>query len=222
MQFFCVKGSLKGCHGRQPWIRIGWPEGWWIRLWLCSARKNTRHPVAQRIWLLQYRIHLQDQSVTCHKMLSLFALVCDPRGVIEPVLLSEKKESCRKYPGITLSCLHLSHSGSSEKGISVILRNFAPASFGEVIKAEVHYFSDMSTVGYGQCSYLKLCNKKGNIHGALVISKSKWSSWKWPPLLGWQLTTAITSAKASVKVNWNIRMLMIFFDRFQSHNWICK
>ncbi len=52
-------------------------------------------------------------------------------------------------------------------------RTYAPFNFGKPVKAELHYFSDASTHGYSQCSYLRLKNKEGDIHCAIVMAKSR-------------------------------------------------
>ena len=41
----------------------------------------------------------------------------------------------------------------------VIKRCLKPTDFDEVVTAEIHHFSDASTMGYGQCSYLRLIDR---------------------------------------------------------------
>ncbi|WAR06871.1 hypothetical protein MAR_016829, partial [Mya arenaria] len=48
-----------------------------------------------------------------------------------------------------------------------------PDDFGEVTTVELHHFSDASTVGYGQCSYVRLINCDNKIHCALLMEKSR-------------------------------------------------
>ena len=59
-----------------------------------------------------------------------------------------------------------------------IARCYVPANFGEVVKRELHHFSDASTTGYGQCSYLRVKNEDGNVHCALIMGKSRVSPTK--------------------------------------------
>ena len=42
-----------------------------------------------------------------------------------------------------------------------IPRCYKPRNCEEIVKAEIHNFSDPSTTGYGQCSYLRLTDKSG-------------------------------------------------------------
>lgn len=53
-----------------------------------------------------------------------------------------------------------------------IARCYVPANFEEVVKRELHHFSDASTTGYGQCSYLRLRNKDGDVHWVFIMGKS--------------------------------------------------
>ena len=41
------------------------------------------------------------------------------------------------------------------------------------MSAELHHFSDASQSGYGQCSYLRLMDKKKRVHCSLVIGKAR-------------------------------------------------
>ena len=45
--------------------------------------------------------------------------------------------------------------------------------FGETASAELHHFSDASQSGYGQCSYLRLMDKKKRVHCLLVMGKAR-------------------------------------------------
>lgn len=64
--------------------------------------------------------------------------------------------------------------------------------FGEVRSIELHNFSDASTSGYGQCSYLRMMNSRGKIHCASRVTPSKHIT---VPRL--ELTTALLSVKIS-------------------------
>ena len=54
-----------------------------------------------------------------------------------------------------------------------IRRCYKPDDFGENVSAELHRFSDASQSGYGQCSYLRLMDKKKRVHCSLVIGKAR-------------------------------------------------
>ena len=41
------------------------------------------------------------------------------------------------------------------------------------MRHEVHHFSDASTTGYGQCSYLRTCYVDGSFNSTLLMSKAR-------------------------------------------------
>ena len=70
--------------------------------------------------------------------------------------------------------------------------------FGEVHLAELHYFSDASQEGYGQCSYLRHINKNCEIHCSLVMSKSRVTPLKPITVPRLELTAAVVCVLISV------------------------
>nr|XP_054775363.1 uncharacterized protein LOC129283739 [Lytechinus pictus] len=79
-----------------------------------------------------------------------------------------------------------------------INRCFKPNNFGAIQRVELHHFSDASSIGYGQCTYLRLINEKGDVHCALVIGKSRVAPVKTPTIPRLELTAALLSVKASL------------------------
>lgn len=78
-----------------------------------------------------------------------------------------------------------------------IPRCYVPANFGNVIKRELHHFSDASNSGYGQCTYLRLTNEEGNINCALVIGKFRVAPIKVQTIPRLELTAAVISVAMS-------------------------
>ena len=70
-----------------------------------------------------------------------------------------------------------------------------PDEFGEVMKTELHHFSDAYSNGYGQCSYLRMTNCQGDIHCAFVMGKSHVAPLKQVTIPRLELTVAVVSAK---------------------------
>ena len=114
----------------------------------------------------KFRIQVQDQPATRRNILSTVASLYDPLGFIAPLLLEGKRilqEMCKQGtswddplpPALKPRWECWKRDLTNLKELS-IPRCYAPPSFGEVVKAELHHFSDGSTVGYGQCSYLRL------------------------------------------------------------------
>ncbi|CAC5381678.1 unnamed protein product [Mytilus coruscus] len=78
-----------------------------------------------------------------------------------------------------------------------IKRCFKPADFGEVKFIELHHFSDASSNGYGQCSYIRLANSKQQVHCTLVIGKSRVVPLKPITIPRLERTAAVISVKIS-------------------------
>ena len=76
-------------------------------------------------------------------------------------------------------------------------RCFKPSDFGRVATAELHHFSDASTHGYGQCSYLRLKDYDHQIHCSFVMGKAKVTPLKLVTMLRLELTAAVVSVKTS-------------------------
>ena len=80
-------------------------------------------------------------------------------------------------------------------------RCFRPEDFGKVMKKELHHFSDASTKGYGQCSYLRLTDDSNNIHCSLVMGKSRVTPQKPVAIPRLELQAAVTSVKVSQQLH---------------------
>ncbi len=77
-----------------------------------------------------------------------------------------------------------------------IPRCFRPPDMEEVNSYELHHFSDGSTSGYGQCSYLRLI-RKDKVHCSLVAGKSRVAPTKLVTIPRLELTAAYVSALMS-------------------------
>ena len=53
-----------------------------------------------------------------------------------------------------------------------IPRCFKPSGIRDIKKVELHHFSDASTEGYGQCTYLRLTDVNNLVHCSLVMGKA--------------------------------------------------
>lgn len=131
----------------------------------------------------RFSTNLKDQPATRHGILSTVASLYDPLGFVAPFLLKGKRvlqEMCRHGIGWDYPLLDDLRSQWEQRKNDLInlekvniALSYVPADFGNIIKSELHHFSDTSTSGYSQCSYLRLKNEDGNIHCALVIVKSR-------------------------------------------------
>ncbi|XP_026214228.1 uncharacterized protein LOC113160973 [Anabas testudineus] len=156
---------------------------------------------------LRYHICLKNQPATRRTILSTVACLYDPLGFVAPFLLTGKRvlqEMCKNGTGwddpLTSQLQPVWENWKSDianlERIK-IPRCYVPADFGHVVKKELHHFSDASTHGYGQCSYLRQVNQDGNVHCALITGKSRVAPLKVITIPRLELTAAVVSVAVS-------------------------
>ncbi|XP_062610192.1 uncharacterized protein LOC134271972 [Saccostrea cucullata] len=131
----------------------------------------------------QFKITLRDRPLTRRGVLSTLSSVFDPLGFIAPFVLVGKQilqEMCRNQtdwdsplPENLRPRWRCWRNDLEQLGSLEIKRCLKPENFGDVVVAELHHFSDASTIGYGQCSYLRLIDDKQQVHCSLVMAKSR-------------------------------------------------
>lgn len=67
----------------------------------------------------------------------------------------------------------------------------------DIKKVELHHFSDASTEGYGQCTYLHLTDINDRVHCSLVTGKARVAPLKLVTIPRLELTAAVTSVRVS-------------------------
>lgn len=82
-----------------------------------------------------------------------------------------------------------------------IPRCYKPKDFGQVVRAELHHFSDASVRGYGQCSYLRLVDDANKVHCAFVMGKSRVAPLKPVTIPRLELTAAVCSVRISQQIH---------------------
>jgi hypothetical protein len=70
-------------------------------------------------------------------------------------------------------------------------------NFDNITNVQLHHFPDASNRGYGQCSYLKLENDKGDVSCAFVMGKARVTPLKPVTIPRLELTAAVVSVKVS-------------------------
>ncbi|XP_056236444.1 uncharacterized protein LOC130172051 [Seriola aureovittata] len=125
-----------------------------------------------------FKVALNEKSTTRRGILSTIASVFDPLGFLAPFLLQGKKilqEMCQKGIGwdeqlpAELKPRWESWLNDLEKLQELqIPRCFAPENLDKAQRVELHHFSDASSHGYGQCSYLRVV-MENKVHCSLVI-----------------------------------------------------
>ena len=76
-----------------------------------------------------------------------------------------------------------------------------PREFGKPVLTELHHFSDASTSGYGQCSYVRLKNSANEIACAFVMGKSRVVPVKPVTIPRLELAAAVMSIKVASVLN---------------------
>lgn len=95
-----------------------------------------------------------------------------------------------------------------------IPRSFYPPDFGTLSTVELHHFSDASEAGYGQCSYLRVCDESNRVHCSLVMAKSRVAPLKSVTVPRLELQGATPSVKMARYLDAELR-----FDNLKHHFW---
>lgn len=80
-----------------------------------------------------------------------------------------------------------------------IPRCFKPANFGEAQSVELHHFSDVSSQGYGQCSYIRFVGEH-KVHCTLVMGKARVAPTKIVTIPRLELTAAVTKLERELEL----------------------
>ncbi|XP_078321623.1 uncharacterized protein LOC111100747 [Crassostrea virginica] len=149
----------------------------------------------------------QNTTPTRRNMLSIVASIFDPLGFLSPFTLNGKRilqEMCQGSIGwndplpadrqpIWEAWIKDLHNIDLIK----VPRCLIPGEFGRPDSIELHHFSDASTSGYGQCSYLRVV-KGSAVHCTLVIAKARVAPLKVVTIPRLELTAAVLSVKMSL------------------------
>ena len=159
----------------------------------------------------QFRITLKDTPLSRRGILASISSIYDPLGLIAPVTLIGKKlpqQLCidnsswdddvsdehrmvwQKWRNSLVTLESLS-----------IRRCFKPDNFAEVKEVTMHHFSDASSTGYGEASYIRLLDVKGNVQTSLVMAKSRVTPTKSITIPRLELSAATVSANVSRVIN---------------------
>ena len=155
----------------------------------------------------RFRIELRDCPLTRRGVLSTIGSIYDPNGYIGPVTLKGKQilqQMCRDkldWDSPIPEYLHPQwekwrHEIKELEKLE-IKRCVKPNGFGPVKAVEMHYFSDASVEGYGQCSYLRLINEHDQVHCSFVVGKTRVTPLKHKTIPRLELAAATTSASMS-------------------------
>jgi hypothetical protein len=157
------------------------------------------------------RIILQLKPCTRRGILSTISSIYDPLGFAAPFLLIGRQilqDLCRdqaewddpvpeevrqRWEKFRRDLLILDKMN--------VPRCVAPTGFEEVTSVELHHFSDASTTGYGQCSYIRLVNSEQEVHCAFIMGKSRVAPLKHITIPRLELSAALVAVKVSTMLN---------------------
>lgn len=150
---------------------------------------------------------LKDWPCTRYGILSTISSIFDPLGFVAPVLLQGKailRELCCQdldwddpVPKEIQKRWLKWNSEIEELNNVRISRSYKPKDFGNVVRAELHHFSDASLKGYRQCSYLKLVSQNNQIYCSFVIGKARVTALKSVTVPRLELNAAVVSVRVS-------------------------
>ena len=155
-----------------------------------------------------FKLNVKDKPSTRRGMLSVLSSFYDPLGLIAPYLLKGKiilQSLCALKLGwddqvsaeIKLEWEKWLQTLPTVESLS-IPRCIKPVEFGKVHESSLHHFSDASDFGYGQVSYIRLVDTKGEVCCRLMMSKSRVAPIKFTSMPRLELTAARISARVSV------------------------
>ena len=154
----------------------------------------------------QFEVKPSQKPNTRRGILSVVSSIFDPIGMISPFILKGKKI-------LQVLCkLDLGWDDPIPEDIEnewnawmkqlddlehiKIKRCYAPLD-ADIVEYQLHHFSDASEKGYGQCSYLHMTDRNGQVYTSLVMSKSRVSPIKAFTIPRLELTAALVSVKVS-------------------------
>ena len=131
----------------------------------------------------KYQVNLTNKPNTRRGILSNVASIFDPLGLVSPIILQGKanlQDICREKldwddplnPPVLNQWTTWKETLNDLSQLS-IPRCYKPPSIGDPTKIELHTFSDASTKGYGQCTYLRLVDSTNHVHVTLISSKAR-------------------------------------------------
>ena len=148
----------------------------------------------------RFHIELHDRPLTRRGVLSTIGSIYDRNGYIGPVTLKGKQilqQMCRDKLDWDSPQWEKWRQEIKELEKLEIKRCVKPNDFDPVKAVEMHYFSDASVEGYGQCSYLRLINERDQGHCSFVVGKIQVTPLKHKTIPRLELAAATTSARMS-------------------------
>lgn len=172
----------------------------------------------------QFRVTVKEHPNTRRGVLSTVASIYDPLGFVAPFILSGKQilqQLCRDkvtwdepLPQELRVQWEVWLKDLQNLSNVRIRRCYIPDNFKEVKQYELHHFSDASVIGYGECTYLRAVDIKGNVHCTLVMGKARVAPTKVTTVPRLELSAAVVAARTSVMLRNELEI-----EDLQEHFW---
>jgi hypothetical protein len=148
---------------------------------------------------------LKPQPTTRRGILSVVSSVYDPLGFLAPVVLSAKQilqELCKAKLGWD-DKIPQEHADRWQRWLRQLTlldefsvsRCITPKGFGEISSIQLHHFCDASEVGLGTVSYLRLTNRKDEVHTVFIMGKAKVAPLKQTTIPRMELAAAVLAVR---------------------------
>ena len=155
-----------------------------------------------------FRINLKEKPLTRRGILSTVGSLYDPLGFSAPFSLVGKlllQELCRSKcdwdEPVSSEIANTWKKWTVEvpKLADVAVpRCFLPTGWNwNTVHAQLHHFSDGSTLGYGYCSYLRLKHTDGHVHVSFIAGKARVAPLSYTTIPRLELQGAVVSANMS-------------------------
>ncbi|XP_057678097.1 uncharacterized protein LOC130907254 [Corythoichthys intestinalis] len=155
---------------------------------------------------LTFNVAFKEKPATRRGILATVASVYDPLGFLSPYILTGKQilqEMCKRGIGwddpipLALETQWKTWLDDLKNLPKIqIQRCFIPDNIGSLQRIEMHHFSDASSSGYGQCSYIRIIGEN-KVHCALVMAKARVAPTRVVTIPRLELTAAAVSAGVS-------------------------
>ena len=172
----------------------------------------------------QFKIVLKDRPPTRRGILSTVYSLYDPLGFLSPVILVGRQilqEICKQHhdwdaplPEDIIKRWQTWKQSLIDLQQIRISRCYKPMNFTGIATAQLHHFSDASTEGYGQCSYLRLVDKTGKIHCSLVMAKARVAPLKQVTIPRLELAAAVLSVRVG-----SMLMKVLQYENLEEFYW---
>ena len=159
---------------------------------------------------LGFLIKPKDLPLTRRGILSSISSIYDPLGMAAPVILKGKRilqELCRNnadwdhdIPDEYKTRWMEWKSSLPDLERFKMDRTLKPENFGAIANSQIHNFSDASLTGFGQVSYLRLTNEKGQIKCSFLMGKARLAPLKDVTIPRLELNAAVLSVRIGTRL----------------------